>query len=150
MITRPLDLASHLRAEPRRFDFLFLVNAGLLALFFTLFGSRFVLSPGLVLDFQLPTMAGARAGAVPTAVSITVTSTGVILADEGIIGKDQLAGWLKKHGENIRRAALTVNADAKVPLEDLTYITNVAQEAGFFGIVFAAVEPVPPKNGGRR
>ena len=46
MITRPLDLASKLRPEPRNFDWLFFVNAGLLVLFFVLFGSRFVLAPG--------------------------------------------------------------------------------------------------------
>ena len=32
MITRPLDLASKLRPEPRNFDWLFFVNAGLLSL----------------------------------------------------------------------------------------------------------------------
>jgi biopolymer transport protein ExbD len=30
MITRPLDLASKLRPEPRNFDFLFLINGGLI------------------------------------------------------------------------------------------------------------------------
>ena len=54
MITRPLDLASKLRPEPRSLDALFYVNVGVLALFFTMLGSRFVLAPGLGVDFQLP------------------------------------------------------------------------------------------------
>lgn len=62
MIVRPLDLASRLRPEPRDFDALFYVNAGMLALFFSLFGSRFVIAPGLELDFQVPVVAGAGRG----------------------------------------------------------------------------------------
>ena len=73
MITRPLDLASKLRPPPRNLDMLFLVNGGLLVLFFMLFGSRFVLSPGLGVDFRLPVMAGALANATATT-STTRTS----------------------------------------------------------------------------
>ena len=61
MLTRPLELASRLRPAPRGLAWPFLVNAGLLVLFFSLFGSRFVLAPGLGVDFRLPTVAGANA-----------------------------------------------------------------------------------------
>ena len=47
MITRPLELSSRLRPEPRTFDWVFYVNGGLIVLFFSLFGSQFVLAPGL-------------------------------------------------------------------------------------------------------
>ena len=63
MIARPLDLASRLRPPPQGMGSLHYVNVGLLCLFFSLFGSRFVLAPGLGLDFQLPQLAGAQAGA---------------------------------------------------------------------------------------
>ena len=56
MITRPLDLASKLRTEQRSLDALFWVNVGILVLFFTLFGSRFVLAAGLGVNFSLPEM----------------------------------------------------------------------------------------------
>ena len=72
MITRPLDLASRLRPPPRNFDAWFYVNAGLLVLFFYWFGSRFILAPGLGVNFQLPRIAGARAGAAPATHHITV------------------------------------------------------------------------------
>jgi len=61
MITRPLDLASKLRPPPRDFDFVFLVNGGLIVMFFMLFGSRFVLAPGLGVDFIMPEMPGGGA-----------------------------------------------------------------------------------------
>ena len=64
MITRPLDLSSRLRRPPSGYEFIFYVNAGLIVLLFVLFGSRFVLSPGLGLDFVLPVMPASLAGAV--------------------------------------------------------------------------------------
>ena len=72
MITRPLDLSSRLRSPSRSFDFLFYVNGGLIVLFFGLFGSRFVLSPGLGVSFQVPVMANALQGAVATDVVIAI------------------------------------------------------------------------------
>ena len=47
MITRPLDLQSRLSAPPRDLDFFAWVNVAVIALFFGLLGSRFVLAPGL-------------------------------------------------------------------------------------------------------
>ena len=46
MITQPLELDKHLRPPPRSFDVFFYVNVGVLALFLTLFTSKFVLAPG--------------------------------------------------------------------------------------------------------
>ena len=80
MITRPLDLASRLRPEPRNFDWLFFVNGGLIVLFFTLFGSRFVLAPGVAV---LPAIAGANAGARATTHQISVVSANQIFAGDG-------------------------------------------------------------------
>ncbi|HEY8931687.1 MAG TPA: hypothetical protein VIM44_00065, partial [Rariglobus sp.] len=72
MITRPLNLSARLRPPPRGFEFLFYVNGGLIALFFVLFGSRFVLSPGLGLDFSVPSMPEAMTGAVSTDVVVAI------------------------------------------------------------------------------
>src|SRR4051812_31791048 len=78
MITRPLDLGSKLRPPPLNFDWLFVANAGLLALFFMVFGSRFVLAPGLGVAFRLPTVAGANAAARPPTHVINVLESGQI------------------------------------------------------------------------
>jgi len=83
MITRPLDLASKLRKAPQNFDALFYVNAGLLVLFFTLFGSRFVLAPGFGVDFRLPVVEGANAGARSPTHVINVARSGNILTNDG-------------------------------------------------------------------
>jgi len=94
MITRPLELSSRLRVAPRSFDALFWVNVGALVLFFGLFGSRFVLAPGLGVDFYLPELGGARGGAVRTMHVISMVGSGLIFTDDGALPLEQIEGWL--------------------------------------------------------
>lgn len=140
MITRPLDLASRLRPMPRNFDAWFLVNAGLIVLGFSLLGSRFVLAPGLGLDFQLPQMAGARVEAARTTHDIAVNDAGLIIAGEGSITLQRLGEWLKEQGKITKDPCLLVRASAGVPSSTLADIVALAREAGF-RVVLAAEEP---------
>ncbi len=149
MITRPLDLAARLRREPRNFDFLFYVNAGLIGLFFFLFGSRFVLAPGLGVDFRMPEMAGARAGAAPTERVISVLPSGQIFAANGLLNMVQLREWLKAEASKLREPSLLVRASAGVPLAQLADIVSAATEAGFTRVVVGAEEPREAARGGR-
>jgi biopolymer transport protein ExbD len=151
MITRPLELASRLRPEPRNFDFLFWINAGLIVLFFSLFGSRFVLAPGLGIDFQLPRVPAAYADEAQSTDYITVKRGGLLLvSDRGQISLAQLRGWLaeqmeaKKKARETKRPILLVRTDASVEMSVLAEIMSTAREAGFW--VEWAVEPVavPP------
>lgn len=141
MITRPLDLAARLRAEPRSFDFLFFVNGGLIVLFFGLFGSRFVLAPGLGVDFQMPEMAGARAGAAVTDRVISVRRSGQIFAANGLLNLAQLREWLKVEAAKSKNPSLLVRASADVPVSNLAEIVSAAREAGFGRVVLGAEEP---------
>ena len=145
MITRPLDLASKLRPEPRSFDFLFYVNAGLIALIFDLSGSRFILTPGLGVDFKMPKLRGAVEGAVPTDKVISVLPSGQIFAD-GLLNMNQLRDWLRVEAKKSRQPALFVRASAGVPLSQLTEIVSAAREAGFTRVVWGAEEPVGEKS----
>jgi biopolymer transport protein ExbD len=149
MITRPLDLASRLRDEPRNFDFIFLVNGGLLVLFFYLFGSSAVLSPGLGVDFALPVMPGALANAVTTTSTISVKNSGQIFAD-GLLSMDQLREWLKVEVRKTKHPSLLVRMSAGVPVAVQNEIVSAARDAGFgANIVLAAEEPVTDGAGGR-
>lgn len=141
MITRPLDLAAKLRPEPRSFDFLFFVNGGLIALFFVLFGSRFVLAPGLGVSFELPEMTGARAGAATTETVISVRPSGQIFAANGLLNLAQLREWLKAEAQKSKQPSLLVRASAEVPMTELTDIVSVAREAGYTRVVLGAEEP---------
>lgn len=140
MITRPLDLASRLRPPPRSFDSLFFVNVGVIALFFFVFGSRFVLAPGLGVDFKMPEMAGALAGASPTESVISVRPSGQIFAD-GLLNLPQLRDWLKREAQKSRQPSLLVRASAGVPVSELADIVSAAKEAGFVRVVLGAEEP---------
>jgi len=137
MITRPLDLASKLPPKPRNFDYLFLVNCGLIVLFFGVFGSRFVLAPGLGLDFRLPEMAGARAGAATTTHVISVPRSGLYFAD-GAMNLAQLRLWLEAQSKSTPEPVLLIRADVGVPLADLTEVAAVARAAGFVRVIVAA------------
>jgi biopolymer transport protein ExbD len=139
MLTRPLDLASKLRREPRSFDWLFLMNGGLIVLFFFLFGSRFVLAPGLGVGFELPQAPGVNADARPTTHVITVVNAGQIFAGDGLRSIDQLQGWLEAQARTEKRPSLLVRASSGVPAAILTQILGMAHAAGF-SVTLAAEE----------
>ncbi|MSU22497.1 MAG: hypothetical protein EXS32_01605 [Opitutus sp.] len=149
MITRPLDLVAKLRPAPRNFDALFLVNAGLVALFFSMFGSRFVLAPGLGVNFQMKQVAGARAGAARATHHITVTQAGLIFLDDGPADLRRLRDWLKVEAKKTRQPSLLVKASAGVTSGDLADIAGAAAEAGFT-VLWGAEEPATLKSAGAR
>ncbi len=148
MITRPLDLASRLRPEPRSFDSLFYVNAGLIVFFFSLLGSRFVLAPGLGVDFKMPEMPGAIAGGATTGRVISVLPSGQIFAD-GLLNMPQLKAWLAAEAKTMKQPSLLVRASADVPFSQLADISSAARQAGFVRVVMAAEEPAATANGAR-
>ncbi len=147
MITRPLDLAARLRPEPRSFDALFFVNVGLIVLLFTLHGSQFVLGPGVGVDFRLPEMAGARAGARATTHYVRVVNAGQIFAGDGLRDLPQLKVWLADQARTVREPSLQIQASEGVPMSIVTDIVSAAHEAGFTTHL-AAAEPVAPGSRG--
>lgn len=146
MITRPLDLASKLRPEPRNFDTLFLVNGGLLVLFFMLFGSQFVLAPGLGVDFRLPELPGAMVDRMATSSTISVKNSGQIFAD-GLLTMDQLREWLKVEARKRKRPSLLVRMSAGVPVSVQNDIVSAARAAGFGSNIILAAEESAADSG---
>ena len=149
MITRPLELASRPRPPPRNFDAFYFINAGLIVLFFLLFGSRFVLAPGLGVrlkgGFALPTMEGAQAGAVATNVFISVPRPGVALVDEGMVNFTRLGSWLQERAKQYKAPALLIRADRRVPMQDIADIRALAAAAGFTYVQVAFAESAEEK-----
>ena len=147
MITRPLDLASRLRPAPRNLDWLFFVNGGLIIFFFVFFGSRFVLSPGLGVEFELPKVAGALNDARVTTHVITVVNEGQIIVGDGMRTLDQLPEWFGAQAKTEKRPALLVRAGASVQASVLAQILGMAHTAGFE--VTLAAEEAPKPNPAR-
>ena len=144
MIARPLDLASRLRPPPQGMVTLHYVNVGLLGLFFTLFGSRFVLAPGLGVDFQLPQQPGAQAGAAQASNVISDLRSGQIFTDEGLVDMGQLGEWLATRAARERTPTLLIRASAEVTLSELIEIEGAAHNAGFKVLLGAEDRGVVP------
>ena len=149
MITRPLDLASRLRPEPRNFDWLFFVNAGLLVLFFALFGSPFVLAPALGVDFRLPTVLGANANAKPPTHVISVLNTGQIFTSHGIRKLEELDAWFLEQAQTTKQPRLLVRGDVGVSTAVLATIAGSAKKAGF-EVLWAAIDATDSSKAGGR
>ncbi len=150
MITRPLDLLTKLRPPPRNYDSLFLVNGGLIALFFVLFGSRFVLSPGLRVNnsnFMLPSSPDAVANATATPVSVSVNANGQIWGDTGLIPEAKLSEWLVAQAKRAPGSTLLVIGDTHAPMEVFTTISDTATSAGFGRVQLAMQAAAAPVAG---
>lgn len=149
MITRPLDLASKLRPRPRNFDILFLVNGGLIVLFFMIFGSRFILSPAMRVDGEdpvIPDRHGAASYAGSTA-TVTVNASKQIFTPMGMVTEERLRRWLADEGRKTPGGRLLLIVDARVPMDLTAKISDAAKQAGF--AVYVAVQPAaaePPAS----
>lgn len=151
MIARPLDLASRLRPAGPGTGALHYVNVAALALFFYSFGSRFILAPGLGVDFELPQMPGARAGAVQTTSTIVnVLRSGQIFTEDGLVDISQLRAWLTARAGRGARPTLLVRASTGVTLAELVEIQGVAREAGFGEVLWGAEDRMAPALPGGR
>lgn len=142
MITRPLNLSSRLKPPPRGFEFLFFVNAGLIALFFVLFGSRFVLSPGLGVDFRVPIMSAAVSGAISTDVVVAVKGANLAFVEGAKVNFAGLRVYLADRARGRADLRLLVQADAALTARELTEVYDMARAAGFVAVQIAA-EPAP-------
>jgi biopolymer transport protein ExbD len=138
MITRPLDLSSRLRPAPHGYEFVFYLNAGIIALFFVLFGSRFVLSPGLGLDFSVPVMPAALEGAVSTDVVVSVKGANLAFVEGAKVDFSGLRSHLNERAKGVAGLRLLVQADASLTTRDLTEVYDMAREAGFASVQIAA------------
>jgi hypothetical protein len=156
MITRPLDLASRLKPAPRGLDALFYVNVGALAVFFLVFGSRFVLAPGLAVDFALPAADEAGTARVTTDIVIAVPASNMAVVDGAVVDFAGLGEWLRTQagsgggagpgageggGGGAARKRLLVQASGALPARDLAQIYTLAAEAGFAGVLVATDNP---------
>src|ERR1700678_1110237 len=144
MIARPLDLASRLKPPPHGTGALHYVNVGLLGLFFALFGSRFVLAPGLGVDFQYRERAGWQPAAAKASTVISVLRSGQIFTDAGLVDMGQLSAWLKARAGRDPHPTLLIRASSEVSLSKLVEIEGVAHDAGFRVLLGAEGRAAPP------
>ena len=149
MITQPLELQSRLSPSPRDLDFFAWVNVALIALFFGLLGSRFVLAPGLSIGvgsdntLELPQVSGATEGAGPASVVVSYRRDNVILFEGGMYTlvelRKHMEGYVKQHPG----AVMLVRADRQVSVQAFADLCKMAESVGFANVLLAAEQPQP-------
>ncbi|WP_404425664.1 ExbD/TolR family protein [Nibricoccus sp. IMCC34717] len=142
MYVRPLNLLSRLRPEPASLDWVHFLNVGVLILFFALFGSRFVLSPAIVLQdpaLQVPQMPEASVALAPSTSVVSIKANGQIFTpDAGRISFEQLQVWLARNARQTAEPSLLIIADKNVSYQELSRLYSSAAEHGFARIALAA------------
>ena len=152
MITRPLDLESRLSPPPRDLNFVAWVNVGMIALFFGLLGSRFVLAPGLQIGvgepgaIELPSTGPASAGTAAASVVVSYRRDNVILFEGGMYTLAELRKHLEGYVRSHPGAVMLVRADRQVSVQAFFDLCDMARAVGFASVQ-AAAEPAAPDNG---
>ena len=147
MISGPLDLQSRLSPPPRDLDFFAWVNGGVIALFFGLLGSRFVLAPGLPIgvasdtELVLPEVAGAVANAGPASVLVSYRRDDVILLEGGKYTLPELRKHMEAYAKQHPGAVMLVRSDYQVSMQAILKLCEMAREVGFANVLLAAEQP---------
>lgn len=145
MITRPLDLESRLSKPPRDFDVFFWVNAGVITLLFVMFGSRFVLAPGLAMGvngqetgIELPSVAAGSQGAGAASVVVSYRRDNVLLFEGGMFSLEELRKQMSNYVRAHPGAVLLVRADRQVSMQAFLDLCDMARKEGFASVLIAA------------
>jgi biopolymer transport protein ExbD len=151
MITRPLDLESRLSPPPRDLDFMAWVNVGMMVLFFGLFGSRFVLAPGPLIDvtgqsaIEVPHVGTLAEGAGVASVVVSYRRDNVILFEGGMYSLADLRKHLEGYAAKHPGAVMLVRSDRQVSVQDILKLCEMAKSVGFAYVQLAA-EPQEPAS----
>jgi biopolymer transport protein ExbD len=135
MITRPLDLQSRLKAPSKRLNPVPLFDVLLIAFFFSLLSSKFVLSPGLTIN--LP-QGGSGLGA-PVSAVLKVEGADMLLFDGRILNMESLGAALRTHTmTNPGETNLLIYFNRDVSVQTLLSVAEVAREEGVARVQLAA------------
>jgi biopolymer transport protein ExbD len=147
MITQPLELQSRLSPPPRDLDFIAWVNVAVIALFFGLLGSRFVLAPGLAIGvgsdntLELPQVSGAAEGAGPASVVVSYRRDNVILFEGGMYSLPELRKHMEGYAKLHPGAVMLVRSDRQVSVQAILDLCEMARSVGFANVLLAAEQP---------
>ncbi len=150
MITHPLELQSRLSPPPRDLDFFAWVNVGVIALFFTLLGSRFVLPPGTTIDLNgqqdpivLPIGGSLSETAGPASVVVSYRRDNVILFEGGMYTLPELRKHMETYAKLHPGAVMLVRSDRQVSMQAFLDLCEMARSVGFANVLVAAEQPQP-------
>ena len=140
MVTQPLDLQSHLRAKPRSFDVFYFADLALLALFFLIMGSKFVLAPGM--PIELPVMDESASLAQPADVVVSMRGDDGVLFEGGMFPLEAFQSKLAEIVSSRGAETVLVRIDRQVTAQGLLDLCAAARRAGAKHVQIAAEERV--------
>ena len=151
MITRPFDLVSRLSPPPRELNAVAWVNVGVIALFFGLLGSRFVLAPGMPVGvgdpgtIVLPAAGAVSANTGAASVVVSYRRDNVILFEGGMYSLPELQKHMEVYVRRHPGAVMLVRADRQVSMQAFLDLCAMARTVGFSNVLVAA-ETLAPDN----
>ncbi len=151
MITRPFDLVSRLSPPPRDLNAVAWVNVGVIALFFGLLGSRFVLAPGMPVGvgdpgaIVLPVAGAVSANTGAASVVVSYRRDNVILFEGGMYSLPELRKHMEVYVRVHPGAVMLVRADRQVSMQAFLDLCDMARTVGFANVLVAA-ETLAPDN----
>lgn len=141
-LTNPLNFKKSLNAPSLSFDVIPLVDILIIALCFTLLGSRFIHAPGVTVD--LPKVAHSSLVGMPSVAVLTLKQKNMIFFEGRIYSAKTFQSSLLKDSlqgmERPQEAVLLVKLGQDVDMQTFLNICERAREAGFTKIQVAAEE----------
>ncbi len=149
MITHPLELESRMSPPPRDLDFVAWVNVAVIALFFGLFGSQFVLAPSMRIG-----VGGEEALVLPRSIVpleptgrhlavVSLRSDRIILFEGGMYSPSELRRHMEVYVKTHPGAVMLVRSDHQVSAQALVDLIEMARMVGFANVLLAAEPPAP-------
>ena len=138
MVTRPLELESHLRPKPRNYDVFFFADMALLAVFFMLVNSQFVLAPGMPMD--LPAIQGSQRLAQPADAVVSMRGNNVVLFEGGMFPLDAFQAKLAEIVALRGVKTVLVRVDRQVTAQGLLDLCGAVRAAGVEHVQIATEE----------
>ncbi|MBL9214130.1 MAG: biopolymer transporter ExbD [Opitutaceae bacterium] len=154
MITRPLELESRTSRPPRDLDAVAWVNVSAIALFFAIFGSPFVLAPGLPVgiggdagSLVVPTVGPTVAGAGVASVVVSYRADDKILFEGGMYTLHELRKHVAVYARDHPGAVMLVRADRQVSMQAFIDLCEMARAVGFANVLVAGEPGVASPSG---
>ncbi len=148
MIVQPFNFTSRLRQTSVGFDAVPFIDACLILIFFSMFGSQFVVAPGVTVN--LPAMQAPAADAIPTSRVLTVGEVEgreLIIFDNRVLSLETLENSFAQHPASGPGEVLLLRLQRDVSVQLLVRINELAGKAGFSAVQIAA-EPERAEDAG--
>ena len=127
--------------KPARLNLWPFLDLMAIGLFFTLFSSKFVMAPGLILD--LPEVGNPQVAIAPIYEVITVTEVKgeeMIFFQDSALELESFGKMIESRARPPRNATLLVKADARVSMQTLSALSELAVKAGYARVQLATEE----------